>query len=186
MTAKSPTRDFSFPLQLGPGAPNPTNFKETRPPPTSSTGSTAFTTSIGISGSMKPAGNFQVNNFGRGGHRWRSDLCLQPVRDRAPGTALLDNSSFSFRNSTEDGFPGYVRMYLAGDHAMNIFADGSYDASVIIHEYTHGVSGRLGRDVYDTYQGRAMGEAWSDFFALEMLHPGRSRSGSQLRTWRVI
>ena len=88
-----------------------------------------------------------------------------------PGTALIDNSSFSFWNSTEDGFPGYVNMYLAGDHDNNIFADGSYDAGVIIHEYTHGVTGRLGRDVYDTYQGRAMGEAWSDYVALEMTLP---------------
>ena len=73
------------------------------------------------------------------------------------------------------GFPGYVRMYLSGDHENNIFADGSYDAGVIMHEYTHGVSGRLGRDVYDTYQGRAMGEAWSDFFAMEMTVPEGSR-----------
>ena len=66
-------------------------------------------------------------------------------------------------------------MYLAGDRDNNIFADGSYDAGVIVHEYTHGVSGRLGRDVYDTYQGRAMGEAWSDFYALEMTLPEGAR-----------
>ena len=33
------------------------------------------------------------------------------------------------------------------------------------------MTGRLGRDVYDTYQGRAMGEAWSDYVALEMTLP---------------
>ena len=42
------------------------------------------------------------------------------------------------------------------------------NAGIMVHEYTHGVSGRLGIDVYNTYQGRAMGEAWSDFYAFEM------------------
>ena len=163
-TAKSPTLDFSFPLQLGPGAPTPTAFKD------------AATTNLFYwinrihdfywhIGFDEAAGNFQVDNFGRGGLGGDPMYAYSQFAIARPGTALIDNSSFSFRNSSEDGFPGYVKMYLSGDHANNIFADGSYDAGVIIHEYTHGVSGRLGRDVYDTYQGRAMGEAWSDFFA---------------------
>jgi hypothetical protein len=170
LTAKSPTRDFSFPLQLGPNAPNPTNFKD------------AATTNLFYwvnrihdfywhIGFDEAAGNFQVDNLGRGGVGGDPIYAYSQFAIARPGTALLDNSSFTFNFSSEDGFPGYVQMYLAGDHANNIFADGSYDAGVIIHEYTHGVSGRLGRDVYDTYQGRAMGEAWSDFFAMEMLHP---------------
>ena len=173
-TAKSPTLDFSFPLQLGPGAPTPTAFKD------------AATTNLFYwmnrihdyywhIGFDEAAGNFQVDNFGRGGLGGDPIYAYSQFAVARPGTALIDNSSFTFRNSSEDGFPGYVRMYLSGDHADNIFADGSYDAGVMIHEYTHGVSSRLGRDVYETYQGRAMGEAWSDFFAMEMLLPEGSR-----------
>src|SRR5262249_42262137 len=51
--------------------------------------------------------------------------------------------------------------------------DSSYDASVIIHEYTHGVSTRLsGTDTsigLRSMQGGGMGEGWSDFFAMSFL-----------------
>ena len=173
-TAKSATLDFSFPLQLGPGAPTPTAFKDA-----ASTNLFYWMNRIHDYywqiGFDEAAGNFQVDNFSRGGLGGDPIYAYSQFAVARPGTALIDNSSFSFRNSSEDGFPGYVRMYLSGDHADNIFADGAYDASVIIHEYTHGVSGRLGRDVYDTYQGRAMGEAWSDYFAMEMTLPEGSR-----------
>lgn len=173
-TAKSTTRDFSFPLEIGPGAPTPTAFKE------------AAATNLFYwinrthdflwhMGFDEAAGNFQQDNLGRGGVGGDPIYAYSQFAIARPGTALIDNSSFSFWNSSEDGFPGYVRMYLSGDHDNNIFADGSYDAGVIIHEYTHGVTGRLGRDVYDTYQGRAMGEAWSDYVALEMTLPEGAR-----------
>ena len=41
----------------------------------------------------------------------------------------------------------------------------------MVHEYTHKVSSRLARQVYTTFQGAAMGEAWSDFYALEYTTP---------------
>jgi hypothetical protein len=51
--------------------------------------------------------------------------------------------------------------------------DSSYDAGVIIHEYTHGVSTRLaGTDNtigLRSNQGSGMGEGWSDFFAMSFL-----------------
>lgn len=173
-TAKSATRDFSFPLQVGPGAPAPTAYKE------------AAVTNLFYwmnevhdflwhAGFDEAAGNFQQDNLGRGGLGGDPIFAYSQFAVAQPGSALLDNASFSFRNSTEDGFPGYVRMYVAGDHDNSIFTDGSYDSGVIIHEYAHGVSGRLARDSYDTYQGRAMGEAVSDYIAFEMTLPEGAR-----------
>jgi len=54
--------------------------------------------------------------------------------------------------------------------------DASYDAGVILHEYTHGVSTRTaGTDNaigLRSNQGNGMGEGWSDFFAMSFLTPG--------------
>jgi hypothetical protein len=68
---------------------------------------------------------------------------------------------------------GEVAMFMsAGSGASNdTFTDGAYDSQVMVHEYTHGVSSRLARQVYTTFQGAAMGEAWSDFYALEYTTP---------------
>src|SRR6185369_6914130 len=51
-----------------------------------------------------------------------------------------------------------------------VFTDGALDAGVIVHEYTHGVSTRLVRQLGGA-QGGAMGEAWSDFFGLDYTLP---------------
>lgn len=77
-----------------------------------------------------------------------------------------------------DGTPPRMQMYLfepipglAPD-----FADinGGDDASVIYHEYTHGLTNRLviggdGNGALISPQAGAMGEAWSDFYALDFL-----------------
>ena len=55
----------------------------------------------------------------------------------------------------------------------------------VYHEYTHGLSGRLvvdarGREALDPVQGDAMGEAWSDWYAMDYLvdqHLQRDRTG---------
>lgn len=49
--------------------------------------------------------------------------------------------------------------------------DGDFDAGVIIHEYTHGISNRLtgGPTVNCLTGNEQMGEGWSDFVALTML-----------------
>ena len=48
------------------------------------------------------------------------------------------------------------------------------DASVVYHEYTHGLSGRLvtypnGLSALNSWESGAMGEAWSDWYALDLL-----------------
>jgi extracellular elastinolytic metalloproteinase len=53
-------------------------------------------------------------------------------------------------------------------------ANGGDDASVVYHEYTHGLSSRLithadGTEALDSAHAGAMGEAWSDFYAMDYL-----------------
>jgi hypothetical protein len=66
-------------------------------------------------------------------------------------------------------FPGtgpLVEPYLATSSTM--------DPSVILHEYTHGLSNRLvvdaqGNSTLNSIQAGAMGEAWSDYYAMDYL-----------------
>ena len=51
---------------------------------------------------------------------------------------------------------------------------GSLDASVEYHEYTHGLSNRLvidasGNSTLNDIQAGSMGEAWSDYYAMDYL-----------------
>src|SRR6185295_10655862 len=53
-------------------------------------------------------------------------------------------------------------------------SNGGDDASVIYHEYTHGLSNRLvldsaGNPALRAFQSRAMGEGWSDWYAMDYL-----------------
>ncbi len=52
--------------------------------------------------------------------------------------------------------------------------NGADDASIVYHEYTHGMSGKLivdssGAEALDGAQANAMNEAWSDWFAMDDL-----------------
>ncbi|MEO8126802.1 MAG: M36 family metallopeptidase [Bryobacteraceae bacterium] len=166
-TAQSSTLDFSFPLQLGLGAPSPSAFAD------------AATTNLFYwvnrahdlhyaAGFDEQAGNFQQQNFGRGGlegdpmyaysHFGITDVVLPD----------LDNAFFTTR-ATQDGTQSMIAMFLA-NFGSQVFTDGAFDAGVIVHEYTHGVSNRLVRQLGGP-QGGAMGEAWSDFFGLEYTLP---------------
>jgi extracellular elastinolytic metalloproteinase len=72
-----------------------------------------------------------------------------------------------------------VPIDLDGDGVPDFFlplasVNGSDDPSVVYHEYTHGLSNRLITDAQGfgaTYgiQSGAMGEAWSDWYALDLL-----------------
>ena len=76
-----------------------------------------------------------------------------------------------------DGTSPRMQMYLfpGGDLGTNTpSANGGDDASVVFHEYTHGLSNRLivdgsGFGALDTIQAASMGEAWSDWYAMDNL-----------------
>lgn len=59
--------------------------------------------------------------------------------------------------------------------------DGDFDAEVILHEYTHGLSNRLvgGGVGISALQPRGMGEGWSDFYSASLLSdPGDDVNGN--------
>jgi len=111
-------------------------------------------------GFTETAGNFQKDNFARGGAG--NDLVLADAQDGS-GT---DNANFT---PTDDGKPPRIQMYVFSGPQPN--RDGDLDAEIILHEYTHGLSTRLvgGGMGLDALQSAGMGEGWSDFYALAML-----------------
>jgi hypothetical protein len=166
----SPTaegRNFSFPLQLGPGAPPPYLFADAAMANLFYWVNRSHDLFYEI-GFDEASGNFQNDNFGRGGVGGDALLAYTHFGTAAPSAARLNNAFFS-TTGRADGSQSMIAMYLGAQGG--VYTDGSYDADVIVHEYAHGVSSRLARQVYTTFQGGSMGEAWSDFFALEFLTP---------------
>lgn len=102
-------------------------------------------------------GNFQQDNFGRGG------LGTDPVDARAhsgpvPGTANMA--------TLEDGKPPVMNMGLVPQTNRHT----ALDSSVVFHEFMHGVTNRMvggpadSRSL-DSPQSVGMGEGWSDWIA---------------------
>lgn len=113
-------------------------------------------------GFNEAAGNFQLDNFGRGGAG--GDAVLAECQDGS-GT---NNANFSTTGT--DGSVGRMQMYVFTTPVPN--RDGSLDADVVYHELTHGTSirlhgpqGGLGTGT----QSRGMGEGWSDFVGTSLL-----------------
>ncbi|HKC86985.1 MAG TPA: M36 family metallopeptidase [Blastocatellia bacterium] len=106
------------------------------------------------------SGNFQTNNFGRGG------LGADPILADAQEGGGVNNANFS---APPDGTPGRVQMYLWT--TANPQLDGAFDQGVIIHELTHGLSSRLVGDGAGLagMQSRGMGEGWSDYFGIVLM-----------------
>lgn len=115
-------------------------------------------------GFTEAAGNFQSNNFGRGG--FGGDALQADAQD---------GSGFNNANMTTygDGVPPRMQMYIFDGPSPH--RDGDLDAEIVLHEYTHGLSTRrVGGDVgISALQSEGLGEGWSDFYALALLsEPG--------------
>ncbi len=115
-------------------------------------------------GFNEAAGNFQTDNFNRGG--WGND---------AVEADSQDGGSFNNANMTTfpDGMPPRLQMYVFDGPTPN--RDGALDAEVVLHEYCHGLTWRrVGGGVGITsLQTRGISEGWSDFYALSLLsEPG--------------
>ncbi|MDB6123972.1 MAG: hypothetical protein JWQ71_2965 [Pedosphaera sp.] len=111
-------------------------------------------------GFTEAAGNFQVDNFGRGG------VDSDPVEADAQDGSGFNNANFS---TPPDGLSGRMQMYLFNGPTPN--RDGDFDTQVILHEYAHGLSGRrVGGGVgISALVSRGLGEGWSDFYSLALL-----------------
>jgi uncharacterized repeat protein (TIGR01451 family) len=110
------------------------------------------------------SGNFQKDNFGRGG------LGNDAMQADAQDGSGFNNANFT---PTPDGVPGRIQMFIFDSPEPDI--DGDFDAEVILHEYVHGLSTRLvgGGVGIGTLQAAGMGEGWSDFYAMALLsEPG--------------
>ena len=105
-------------------------------------------------------GNFQLENFGRGGRQ--SDPVLAIVHPGpVTGTANMSTPA--------DGRQPTMNMGLVSSTGRHT----ALDPDVVYHEYAHGLSNRLvGGGINDValeeVQSRGMGEGWSDFFACTM------------------
>ena len=106
------------------------------------------------------SGNFQNNNFGRGG--LGNDAVFADAQDGSG----VNNANFTF---APDGSPPKIQMYVFD--GPNPDRDGDFDAEVIIHEYVHGLSSRLvgGGVGISALQTRGMGEGWGDWYGLTLL-----------------
>ena len=105
------------------------------------------------------SGNFEhVNSSGQG---VGGDAVLAEAQDYSG----MNNANMA---TPGDGESPRMQMYL-WDALYDV--DGTADAEIVYHEYTHGLSGRLVG--LGAAQSGAMGEGWSDFYALDLLvHEG--------------
>lgn len=110
-------------------------------------------------GFTEAAGNFQQNNFGRGGIE--GDPVIADVQDGG-------GYNNTFMMTPPDGIPARMTMLLF--NGPTPMRDSAFDAEVVLHEYTHGLSTRLvggGVGIW-ALQTSGMGEGWSDFYPLAM------------------
>ena len=117
-------------------------------------------------GFTEAAGNFQTDNFGRGG------LGVDAVQaDAQDGSNLTDarHRNGASMSTPPDGYPPVMQLELFD--GVNPARDGSLDDGLVAHEYAHGLSARLigGGAGIDSQQTAGMAEGWSDFFALSLL-----------------
>src|SRR5690606_34856349 len=108
-------------------------------------------------GFTEAAGNFQTDNFGRGG------LGGDPVQaDAQDGLDLTDpfHQNNANMSTPPDGFSPRMQMYKFS--GPNPDRDGDLDAEVILHEHAHGLSNRRvgGGMGLSTLQSVGMGEGW--------------------------
>ena len=112
------------------------------------------------------AGNFQNNNYGRGGFEG------DPVQADA-----LDAFDAGARNNANmltlpDGTPG-SRMQMFVFNLTNPTRTSDLSAMIILHEFGHGLTNRLtggalNAGALQAGQARGMGEGWSDLLGLLM------------------
>ncbi len=108
--------------------------------------------------------NFQTNNFGRGG------IGNDSVRAEAQDGSGTNNANFA---TPPDGQRPRMQQYLFT--SPNPDRDSSVDGDVVFHEYGHGISNRLignGSTALSGTQSGAMGEGWSDYWAITLNNDG--------------
>jgi len=108
------------------------------------------------------AGNFQFTNYSGNG------LGGDPVQADAQDGSGFNNANFA---TPPDGIAPRMQMFIWDWTTPR--RDSSFDNGIIIHEYGHGVSNRLtggasNSAALNATQSGAMGEGWSDFWAIAL------------------
>ncbi|MDX6722471.1 MAG: extracellular elastinolytic metalloproteinase, partial [Solirubrobacteraceae bacterium] len=122
-------------------------------------------------GFTETAGNFQMNNFGKGGSGGDAVLGLVHAGAASGGAPSYTGRDNAYMLTLPDGVPSWSGMFLwepINDAFEGPFSDGNFDMSVVQHEYTHGLSTRYvaGGEALNAHQSGSMGEGWSDWYAL--------------------
>jgi extracellular elastinolytic metalloproteinase len=136
------------------------------------------------------SGNFEQTNAsgqGEGGDRVVAQVDNGASTETGP---FSDRPACQFTNNASmltlpDGQPAIMRMFLwsedcdgspplgSADNINNV--NGADDGAIVYHEYTHGLSNRLvtdpsGEGALSDPQSGAMGEGWSDWYAMDYLN----------------
>ncbi|TPX33826.1 hypothetical protein SmJEL517_g03329 [Synchytrium microbalum] len=112
-----------------------------------------------VYGFDEKSGNFQEENFGRGGRG--SDAVVANAQDGSG----YNNANFA---TPPDGQRGRMRMYVWDITHPN--RDGDLEGGIIVHEYSHGMTIRLTGGPANSGclgfgESGGMGEGWGDFIA---------------------
>ena len=105
-------------------------------------------------GFTEATGNFQMDNFGRGG------AGNDAVNAEAQDGSGTNNANFA---TPSDGSPGRMQMYLWT--YTNPGRDGDLDSDIVWHEYGHGLTWRMIGSMSGSVSG-AIGEGMSDVLSL--------------------
>lgn len=96
------------------------------------------------------------------------------MQNGLPDSNHLNNANMG---TPPDGQAPTMQMYLTGSEPEIPVLQGNFGdvAAIVFHEYTHGLSHRLVTDAdgvpaLNSWQSGSMGEAWSDWYALDLLN----------------
>ena len=121
-------------------------------------------------GFNEASGNFQINNYGRGGIP--NDEVRAEAQDSRNIPSTRNNANFA---TPIDGQRPRMQMYL-WTTTSGPQLDGDLDNGIIAHEYGHGISNRLTGgplNVACLNNAEQGGEGWSDWFGLMLtMQPG--------------
>ncbi|MEM9985315.1 MAG: M36 family metallopeptidase, partial [Bacteroidota bacterium] len=96
-----------------------------------------------------------------------------------PSVMISQSDGVLLKNALAAG--DSVSVAIGGANAPSNLRDGDFDNGIIAHEYTHGISIRLTNGPSSAgclFNAEAMGEGWSDWFALMMdFDPNRRDRG---------
>ncbi|KAG9094363.1 Fungalysin/Thermolysin Extracellular metalloproteinase 5 [Ceratobasidium sp. UAMH 11750] len=123
------------------------------------------------------AGNFQQDNYGRGGRD--GDAVIANAQD----SSSYNNANFV---TPPDGQHGRCRMYIW--NTATPYRDGDLEAGLAIHELSHGLSNRLTGGPLNSGclvwgESGGMGEGWGDFIATTVRNTTDPRRDLPVGDW---